>query len=200
LLPATGWGEKDGTVTNSERRISRQRAFLPAPGEARADWKTLCDVAIRMGFSTGFNFDTPAEIFGEYVALSGATRDFGRDLDLSLFADVDYANLIPTQWPANNKRFFADGQFFHPDQKAKMLPVSAPQPRMSSALTLNSGRNRDQWHTMTRSGKAPRLGAHLAEPYAEIHPSDAARMGLEIGDLLDLHRCIGHASKALRGL
>jgi len=97
LLPATGWGEKDGTVTNSERRISRQRAFLPAPGEARADWKTLCDVAIRMGFSTGFNFDTPAEIFGEYVALSGATRDFGRDLDLSLFADVDYANLIPTQ-------------------------------------------------------------------------------------------------------
>ena len=70
LLPATAWGEKDGTVTNSERRISRQRPFLPAPGSARADWRTVCDVARRMGFS-GFDYPNAAEIFREHAALSG---------------------------------------------------------------------------------------------------------------------------------
>lgn len=193
LLPATAWGEKDGTVTNSERRISRQRAFLPVPGEARPDWQTLCDVGARMGWGDAFAFETPAEIFGEYVALSKATQDFGRDLDLSIFMDVDYANLIPTQWPQNNKRFFADGQFFHPDSKAKMLPVSAPEMRKRDGFTLNTGRNRDQWHTMTRSGKAPKLGGHLAEPYAEIHPDDAGNLGVEIGDLVELTNVYGHA-------
>ena len=193
LLPATGWGEKDGTVTNSERRISRQRAFLPTPGDARPDWKTLCDVGVRMGWGDAFKFENPAEIFAEYVALSGATKDFGRELDLSIFSDVDYANLIPTQWPKNNKRFFADGQFFHPDGKAKMLPVSAPKMLVRDGFTLNTGRNRDQWHTMTRSGKAPKLGAHLAEPYAEIHPNDADQMGIEVGDLVELANTYGHA-------
>ncbi|MBW4960687.1 nitrate reductase [Sulfitobacter sp. CW3] len=193
LLPATGWGEKDGTVTNSERRISRQRAFLPVPGEARPDWKTLCDVGKRMGWDAAFNFETPAEIFAEYVALSEATMDFGRDLDLSIFADVDYANLIPTQWPKDGKRFFSDGQFFHADGKARMLPVSAPAPAPNDAFTLNTGRNRDQWHTMTRSGKAPRLGAHLAEPYGELHPDDAAKMKIRAGDLIEVQSRYGQA-------
>ncbi len=198
LLPATGWGEKDGTVTNSERRISRQRAFLPAPGAARPDWKILCDFAARMGWVEAFDFTSPAEIFAEYVALSGATRDFGRDLDLSIFADMDYANLLPTQWPQNEKRFFADGGFFHPDGKAKMLPVMAPEPAQQDSFTLNTGRNRDQWHTMTRSGKAPRLGAHLAEPYVEIHPDDAKRLDLTGGDLLTLSNW--HGRTVLRAL
>jgi assimilatory nitrate reductase catalytic subunit len=193
LLPATGWGEKDGTVTNSERRISRQRAFLPAPGEARPDWQALCDVAKRMGWEEAFGFETPAEIFAEYVALSEATMDFGRDLDLSVFADIDYANLIPTQWPKNGKRFFADGQFYHADGKARMLPVCAPTPVQRDSFTLNTGRNRDQWHTMTRSGKAPRLGAHLAEPYGEIHPDDAAQLKITTGDLIELQSSYGRA-------
>jgi assimilatory nitrate reductase catalytic subunit len=184
LLPATGWGEKDGTVTNSERRISRQRAFLPAPGQARPDWKIISDVAVRMGWADAFSYETPAEIFGEYVALSAAASDFGRDLDLSVFADVDYANMVPTQWPANGKRFFADGQFYHADGKAKMLGVTAPKAKAQPAYNLNTGRNRDQWHTMTRTGKAPRLGAHLAEPYAEIHPTDAQENGIATGDLV----------------
>ena len=118
LLPAAGWGEKDGTVTNSERRISRQRSFLKAPENARPDWEIICDVAGRMGWTDAFSYTTPAEIFAEYVALSAATGDFGRDLDLSVFADADYANLIPTQWPANDKRFFADGQFYHANGRA----------------------------------------------------------------------------------
>ncbi|MGH1578609.1 molybdopterin-dependent oxidoreductase [Planktotalea sp.] len=191
LLPATGWGEKDGTVTNSERRISRQRAFLPAPGKARLDWQIMCQVAGRMGWGAAFDFNSPAEVFAEYVALSNATQDIERDLDLSIFADADYAGLLPTQWPQNGKRFFADGQFYHPDGKAKMLPIVAPKPMQRDEFSLNTGRNRDQWHTMSRSGKAPRLGAHLAEPYAEIHPSDATQLAVITGDLLELSSSFG---------
>ncbi|GFE66470.1 nitrate reductase [Litoreibacter roseus] len=186
LLPATGWGEKDGTVTNSERRVSRQRAFLPTPGDARPDWKIICDVAARMGWGDAFSYDSPSEVFSEYIALSEATRTFGRDLDLSVFADADYAALLPTQWPQNNHRFFADGKFYHPDGKARMVAIATPI-RSLGSFRLNTGRNRDQWHTMTRTGKAPRLGAHLAEPYVEVHPDDAAALELEPGDLVQLN-------------
>ena len=194
LLPAAGWGEKDGTVTNSERRISRQRAFLPVPAQARPDWRIISDVATRMGFGAAFDYETPADIFAEYIALDAAARPFARDLDLSIFADVDYATLVPTQWPQNNTRFFADGKFYHVDGKARMLAVQAPIPQgvpSLNALTLNTGRNRDQWHTMTRTGKAPKLGAHLAEPYLEVHPDDAARAGVVHGDLVKVQNALG---------
>jgi assimilatory nitrate reductase catalytic subunit len=191
LLPAAGWGEKDGTVTNSERRISRQRAFLPAPAEARPDWRIISDVAIRMGFGDAFGYTIPADVFAEYIALDAAARPFGRDLDLSIFADVDYANMIPTQWPRNDVRFFADGQFYHADGKARMLPVQAPT-LSQTGLTLNTGRNRDQWHTMTRTGKSPKLGAHLAEPYLEIHHDDAADIAASHGDLIEVENAFGN--------
>ena len=197
LLPATGWGEKDGTVTNSERRISRQRAFLPAPGDARPDWQIISDVATRMGFGQAFDYAGPEDIFAEYVALDRATAQFPRDLDLSIFADVDYAAMVPTQWPANDKRFFADGQFYHADGKAKMLPVSAIVENRNG-FRLNTGRNRDQWHTMTRTGKSARLGPHLAEPYVEIHPNDASDLGIEAADLVQIDSPFG--SSILRGL
>ena len=190
LLPATGWGEKDGTVTNSERRISRQRAFLPTPGQARPDWQIISDVAGRMGFADAFGYQTPAEVFAEYVALDAAVSGFSRDLDLSVFADADYAAMIPTQWPGDNSRFFADGRFYHPDGKARMVAVDAPvvaAPRFA----LNTGRNRDQWHTMTRTGKSPRLGAHLAEPYVELHPADAAAIGATPGALIAVESLYG---------
>jgi assimilatory nitrate reductase catalytic subunit len=190
LLPATGWGEKDGTVTNSERRMSRQRAFLPAPGTARPDWKIISDVAARMGFADAFAYQTPADVFAEYVALDAATSQFPRDLDLSIFADADYAKLIPTQWPHNGARFFADGRFYHPDGKAQMIPVTAPA-QVRPRFTLNTGRNRDQWHTMMRTGKSARLGAHLAEPYVEIHPADAAVLGVAPGALIAVRNRYG---------
>ena len=192
LLPALGWGEKDGTVTNSERRVSRQRAFLKAPGDARADWRIISDVARRMGFKDAFDYDTPKDIFAEYIALNAATEQFPRDLDLSIFADADYAELIPTQWPRNDHRFFADGQFYHPDGKARMIPVTAPASRQPR-FTLNTGRNRDQWHTMTRTGKSPRLGAHLAEPYVEIHTDDAHAIDAKHGDLIAVESLYGRA-------
>ncbi|MCK0119025.1 nitrate reductase [Loktanella sp. F6476L] len=192
LLPAAGWGEKDGTVTNSERRISRQRSFLPMPGETRADWKIICDVAAKMGFGDAFAFETPADVFAEYVALSADVSGFDRDLDLSVFADADYANLIPTQWPANDRRFFADGKFYHADGKAKMLPITAPT-LSKTDFRLNTGRNRDQWHTMTRTGKTARLGAHLAEPYLELHPEDANAKDVTDGDLVTVSNDFGQA-------
>ena len=190
LLPATGWGEKDGTVTNSERRISRQRAFLPTPGSARPDWQIISDVAQRMGFGDAFAYQKPADIFAEYVALDGAASHVARDLDLSIFADADYAKMVPTQWPQNDHRFFADGQFYHPDGKARMIAVNAPvlsKPR----FTLNSGRNRDQWHTMTRTGKSARLSAHLAEPYVEVNPVDATDLGAAPGSLIAVESIYG---------
>ncbi|KQI73302.1 nitrate reductase [Loktanella sp. 5RATIMAR09] len=190
LLPATSWGEKDGTVTNSERRISRQRAFLSAPALARPDWKIISDVAVRMGFADAFAYQKPADIFAEFVALDAAVAHFPRDLDLSIFADADYATLIPTQWPHNSRRFFGDGQFYHPDGKARMIAVTAPE-LSKSRFALNTGRNRDQWHTMTRTGKSARLGPHLAEPYVEINPTDAEALGASPGDLVKVESTYG---------
>lgn len=192
LLPAAGWGEKDGTVTNSERRISRQRSFLPMPAEARPDWQIICDVAKHMGFGTGFEFDTPAQIFAEYVELSDSLAHFERDLDLSIFQDADYADLLPTQWPRNRQRFFENGRFYHPDRRAKMLPITAPA-LDHTELRLNTGRNRDQWHTMTRTGKATRLGAHLAEPYLALHPKDAKELSVGDSDLIKVSNALGSA-------
>ncbi len=191
-LPATAWGEKQGSVTNSERRISRQRAALPAPGSARPDWWALAQVAQRMGFS-GFDFASEAEIFAEYAALSGVAGALGADFDISDYAEISeqgYADLAPFTWPQGphkrGGRFFADGGFYTPDRRARMLPITprAPQPLTPDApYRLNTGRNRDQWHTMTRSGKSPRLSQHLAEPYLEIHPEDAQALGLGAADI-----------------
>lgn len=184
LLPATGWGEKDGTVTNSDRTISRQRSVLPAPGAARPDWAIMCDVARRMGFGTAFDYASPAEIFDEYAALSGLAAATGRDFDISGLSGLGaagYADLPPTRWPVTatgqTKRFFADGQFFTGDARARMVPVTARPPAARTSprypFRLNTGRIRDQWHTMTRTAKSPRLNQHLGEPFLEIHPDDA---------------------------
>jgi assimilatory nitrate reductase catalytic subunit len=183
LLPATAWGEKDGTVTNSERMISRQRAFLPSPGEARPDWWQLAQVAQRMGFS-GFDWDSPAAIFAEYAALSGVAGGLGSDFDISDLQGVDYAGFAPVTWPQAAKkagRFFGDGQFHSPDGRARMVPVTARLPDATTPdhpFRLNTGRLRDQWHSMTRTAMAPRLLQHFGEPFLQINPTDAATFGL----------------------
>ncbi|WP_068115015.1 nitrate reductase [Tropicimonas marinistellae] len=203
-LPATGWGEKDGTVTNSERCISRQRAVLPAPGEARHDWRILADVAARMGWQKEFDYRNPAEIFREYAALSGIAGTLGRDFDISAKADIsdsDYESLAPFHWPCSARkiggRFFADGQFYTGDGRARMLPVTPREPvsRPSAdyPLRLNTGRVRDHWHTMTRTAKSPRLSQHLAEPYLELHPADAQDRGLAPADLARVESRVGTA-------
>jgi assimilatory nitrate reductase catalytic subunit len=195
VLPAAAWGEKDGAVTNSERRISRQRRFLPLPGEARPDWQAICGVAQRLGFS-GFDFANPAAIFAEHSALSAFENDGARDFDLSGLMDLqpqDYDHLRPVQWPlrkedkSGRKRLFADGAFFTSTRRAEFIAIAPPQlveaPTEEFPLLLNTGRMRDQWHTMTRSGLSPRLGGHAVEPCLSISPCDAARAHLQDGGL-----------------
>ncbi len=202
LLPATGWGEKSGTVTNSERCISRQRPFLPAPGQARPDWDIIADVGRRMGWQDAFDFASPAEVFREYASLSSVSALMGRDFDISGLSDLSddaYDQLQPTYWPvpaqgAGQRRFFATGGFYHADGKARMLPITPPAPaQQGDGLRLNTGRVRDHWHTMTRTGRAPRLGVHMGEPYAELHPTDAQAAGLKHAELAQLHNSHGKA-------
>ncbi len=187
LLPALAWGEKDGTVTNSERRISRQRALLPAPGEAKGDWWAMTRVARRLGFAAAFPYESPAEIFREHCHLSAFENDGRRDFDIGGLADADYDSLEPIQWPVRRPgegtaRLFADGRFFHSDGRARFVPINprppieAPSPEYP--FILNTGRTRDQWHTMTRSGRAPRLSAHAPQPTIAIAPQDAAALGI----------------------
>ncbi len=205
LLPALAWGEKEGTVTNSERRVSRQRAFLPPPFEARADWRQLAEAAQRMGFP-GFGYQSAHEIFAEYCALTALENDGSRDLDMGAHADISpeaYAELAPFSWPApkgeapRERRFFADGRFYHPDGRARFVvtPVRAPASAcdVRYPLVLNTGRIRDQWHTMTRTAKTPRLTAHIGEPFVEIHPDDALRLGIRAAYLVTVHSPRGEA-------
>ncbi|WP_027255950.1 nitrate reductase [Leisingera aquimarina] len=204
LLPAAAWAEKDGTVTNSDRTISRQRAVLPPPGQARADWDILADAGRRMGWAKAFDYQTPAQIFREHAALSGLAGSFGLDFDISGLGGLsiqEYDGMAPVRWPVSRARqggrFFADGRFFHPDCKARMMPVRhrapAATPDRRFPLRLNTGRIRDQWHTMTRTGQAARLSGHLAEPFADIHPQDARKLGVESADLVRLHNTHGQA-------
>jgi assimilatory nitrate reductase catalytic subunit len=194
LLPAQAWGEKSGTVTNSERRISRQRAFLASPGEAKPDWWIVSEVAKRLGFGPAFAFNSAADVFREHAALSAFENDGGRDFDIGALrslSDEAFDAMAPVQWPARDsappqQRFFARGGFFSNDRKARFVAPAVPALRTETnagrPLRLNTGRIRDQWHTMTRSGLSPRLGQHLPEPFVEIHPDDALRHGVADSD------------------
>lgn len=196
ILPAAAWGEKDGMVTNSERRMSRQRAFRAPPGSARPDWWALSQVAARLGYAEAFAYRGPDEIFREYAALSARVENGRRSFDIGALADYernDYDAHPPTTWPAptsgaRRMRFFADGKFFTPDGRGRFVPV-AERPAFETAATprplvLNSGRNRDQWHTMTRTAQSVRLSQHLPEPYVAVHPDDVRRHGLQAAGLV----------------
>ena len=206
LLPALGWGEKDGTVTNSERRISRQRAFLTPPGEARPDWKIICDVAIRMGYR-GFDFAGVHAIFDEHARLSsyrnGPPQIAGNSMrvfnlgGLTGMSKQQFDQLQPIQWPVTRDkqngdavgtaRLFGDQRYSHADGKARFVatPPRGPAhlPDEEFPLTLNTGRVRDQWHTMTRTGKSARLADHVPESFVDMHPQDALRYGVREGGL-----------------
>jgi assimilatory nitrate reductase catalytic subunit len=198
-LPALAWAEKDGTVTNSERGISRQRPFLPPPGEARQDWWILSQVARRLGHSEAFAWNGVADIFREHAALSGFENDGARDFDIGACASIDdqaYEALQPFVW--GKPRFFADGGFYHADKRARFVatPARAPSnvPDTERPLRLNTGRVRDQWHTMTRTGKSVRLAGHRPEPTVEMNPRDAAQRGLQNGDIAELASKWGRAA------
>ncbi len=179
-LPALAWGEKDGTVTNSERMISRQRRLLPPPGEARADWAILCQLAARMGCGKAFDFANAAAVFREYAAMTALAPRHGKVLDLSDKAglsDSDYEALEPFRWGGAHP---LAQRYSHPDGRAKLIVVEAPVAIVDPAypLRLNTVRYRDQWHTMTRTGLSPTLSQHRREALLEVHPGDARRHGL----------------------
>ena len=194
VLPAATWGEKDGTVTNSERRITRVRAAIAPPGQARADAWIACEVARRLearlapGEATLFGFDSPAQVFDEHRRLT-----VGRDLDIG---GLDYARLeqAPQQWPfpagaaQGQARRYANGRFVTDDGRARFhaaayRPVAEPT-SARYPLRLLTGRLRDQWHGMSRSGRVPQAYAHSPEPALRMHPDDAARRGLAAGALV----------------
>jgi len=197
LLPATPWGEKDGTVTNSERRISRVRAAVPPHGQARHDWQIAVDLARRLqslGIGPSqpalFAYDSPESIWNEHRE---STR--GRDLDIT---GLSYAllEIAPRQWPypsgeaadsMGRARLYADGVFCTEDGRARFAAV--PYATVSEErdarypLSLLTGRLRDQWHGMSRTGLVGRLFGHIGEPAVYLHPQDMERRGLSAGDL-----------------
>ncbi len=194
LLPAASWGEKDGTVTNSERRVSRVRAALAPPAEARADWAIAAEFArrletrLRPDRPTLFPYAVAADVFAEHRE---TTR--GRDLDIT---GLSYALLDergPQQWPfaegaAQGKaRLYEDGAFHTASGKARFVatafraPVEAADARYP--LRLTTGRLRDQWHAMSRTGNVASLFAHAPEPRLALHPADLERYGLGEGAL-----------------
>ena len=201
LLPAAGWGEKDGTVTNSERRISRVQAAVAAPGEARADWKIVVDFARRLEpklesrrsrhGATLFPYANAEEIFNEHRATT-----VGRDLDIGGLSWALLEQSGPQQWPlragatAGTPRLYADGIYPTASGRARFKEVQhrptaeATDPR--HPLHLNTGRLRDQWHGMSRTGTVARLAAHAPEPAIEMHPRDMERRGIADGDLVRL--------------
>ena len=177
-FPALAWGEKDGTVTNSERRISRQRAFLPAPGEAKPDWWIVAQVAKLLGHGDAFAWLHPHEIFCEHAALTAFENDGARALnlhDLATLTREEWERLEPWQWPEGD---FPRRNIVPVNPLSHGATVSALYP-----VILNSGRIRDQWHTMTRTGYVARLMQHIAEPFVEVCPADAVRFSLCDGQL-----------------
>ncbi|MEM7569279.1 MAG: molybdopterin-dependent oxidoreductase [Pseudomonadota bacterium] len=199
LLPAAPWGEKDGTVTNSERRISRQRALRPLAGQAKPDWWALCEVARRLGFGDAFSFGSAADVFREYAQLTNQVvtkptkLNFGPLEDIS---DAAYEALLPVQWPIGARgdgRLYGDGQYSTPSGKARAVVPAASKPAPREGYTLNTGRIRDQWHTMTRTGLSARLSQHLPEPFVDIHPEDALREGIGHASLVALSSPHGKA-------
>ncbi|MDQ3393193.1 MAG: molybdopterin-dependent oxidoreductase [Bacteroidota bacterium] len=185
VLPAAGWLEKEGTMTNSERRISYLNKVVDAPGEALSDVEILCRFAKKMGFH-GFDYYSPAEIYEEHAALTKGTK-----IDVS---GLKYANLKEAgtyQWPVpedghpGTPRLFTDKKFYTPNHKAQIHAV--PDQNLSEALSpdfpliLTTGRIRDQWHTMTKTGKVNKLKQHIDKPFLEINPIDAALRQIEDG-------------------
>ena len=197
LLPATTWGEKEGTVTNSERRITRVRAAVPPPGQARHDWQIVVDLAQRLLKAPGIAADktklhmgytSPEEIWLEHRA---STK--GRDLDITGMR-YDLLQEGPLQWPMpegaqeGKARLYEDGVYPTPSGRAKFAALAyVPTSEVRESrfpFSLNTGRLRDQWHGMTRTGVIGKLFGHVPEPVVQLHVQDMKRLGFRDGDLV----------------
>ena len=202
ILPAAQWSERDGTLTNSERCISYVEQAIDPPGEALPDWRIICRFAHAMGHGRAFAFGSAEEVYEEYKRFT-----HGQDLDIG---GVTYERLKrgSLQWPCptaqhrSTMRRYTTGVFAHPDGKARFLPhayeAPAEPPDEQFPLILTTGRVRDQWHTMTRTGKIPILMKKEPEPFVELHPDDAARYGIVHGERVRVGSRRGAASATCR--
>jgi len=191
LLPAASWAEKEGTVTNSERSISRVRAAVAPPGEARADWRIAVDFARRLSPAGEnlFSYQTPEQVFNEHRA---STR--GRDLDITGLSYGVLERDGPQQWPypegakGGRTRLYTDGVFPTPSGRARFVATEylppAEEPDAEFPLRLNTGRLRDQWHSMTRTGLVARLFSHSPEPEIVLSVFDCKKDNLSNGNLV----------------
>jgi assimilatory nitrate reductase catalytic subunit len=198
LLPASSWGEKEGTVTNSERRISRVRAAVPAPGEARADLDIALDLARRLQARlpspspdappARFDFAGPEAVWNEHRE---TTR--GRDLDITGLSWPLLEHAGPQQWPCpegattGQPRLYGDHRFVTPDGRARFHDSAAGNVAETRdarhPFSLNTGRLRDHWHAGSRTGQVGSLFGQAAEPVVQMHPQDMARLRLAEGEL-----------------
>jgi ferredoxin-nitrate reductase len=188
ILPAAGWAEKEGTMTNSERRISYLNKIVEPPGEAIPDVEIICRFARKMGYK-GFDFENPAAIYAEHVKLTAKTN-----IDISGLSYDILKELKTVQWPYKKKgplggkpRLFTDHNFYTPSKRALISAVSdtltSELPNDDYPLILTTGRIRDQWHTMSKTGKVNKLNQHYKQAFLEINPDDAEILGLKELDI-----------------
>ncbi|MBC7398941.1 MAG: molybdopterin-dependent oxidoreductase [Mucilaginibacter sp.] len=188
ILPAAAWAEKEGTMTNSERRISYLNKVIDAPGEALPDAEIICRFAKKMGFN-GFDFENPAAIYAEHAKLTAKTN-----IDISGLSYEILKERKTVQWPYKKKsppqgtqRLFTDKKFYTPSQKAIIHPVAdtltSERPDADFPFILTTGRIRDQWHTMSKTGKVNKLNQHYQQSFLEIHPADAEQLKISDGDV-----------------
>jgi ferredoxin-nitrate reductase len=190
ILPAAGWLEKEGTMTNSERRISYLNKVIDPPGEALPDIEILGRFAEKMGFGDKLKYKNASEIYAEHCALTKGTN-----IDIS---GLNYETLKEKgsmQWPypsntsGGTPRLFSDNKFYTLSGKAKLHAV--PDANQSEIVTQNfpliltTGRIRDQWHTMTKTGKVVKLRQHIDKPFLEINEIDAKHRGIKDGDVIE---------------
>ncbi|HTN37607.1 MAG TPA: molybdopterin-dependent oxidoreductase [Arachidicoccus sp.] len=190
ILPAAAWAEKEGTMTNSERRVTLLSKITDPPGAALPDAEILCRFARKMGYS-GFDYTQPSEIFDEHVRLTAGTN-----MDMSGLSYAVLREKRSVQWPfpktenviQGTQRLFTDHQFFTATKKANIHSFSdknvSEMPSDDFPLILTTGRIRDQWHTMSKTGKVNKLNKHIQESFVELHPSDALARGIIDEDLV----------------
>jgi len=195
LLPATQWSEKNGVMTNSERRVTFCTGFDTPSGEARDDWRIFAEVGRRLGFAEHFTFDSAADVYKEFVQL---TR--GRPCDVTGLSHEYLRREGPQQWPcpdnqpphpANEaKRLYTDRRFHTPDARARFSADHsrglAEPPDPDYPFVLTTGRVYGHWHTMTRTGRTEKINQLHPAPFLEIHPRDAAKLQIKEGDLLEV--------------
>jgi anaerobic selenocysteine-containing dehydrogenase len=188
-LPAAQWAEKEGLTTSSERRVSYLPGLVAPPGSARPDWAIFAELGRRLGFGRHFAYTAAEDVFLEYRRATAGTP-----IDIT---GVSYARLQRdggVQWPcrdvtdAGTSRLYTDGRFANDDGRARFhVPTWRPPTTLTDGnLALTTGRERDQWHTMTRTGNVPQLLKSCSAPYVAMHPSDAMRFGLAHGDFAEI--------------